>query len=48
MEGEQVDRVVLQAAVVASGADVLSIGESQHSLEDVYVELIGDDEAGDR
>ena len=35
-------------ALVASGADVLSIGESQHSLEDVYVELIGDDEAGDR
>jgi hypothetical protein len=22
---------------------VLSIGESQHSLEDVYLELIGDD-----
>jgi ABC-2 type transport system ATP-binding protein len=34
-------------ALVAAGADVLSIGESQHSLEDVYVELIGD-EAGDR
>jgi ABC-2 type transport system ATP-binding protein len=36
-------------ALVESGADVLSIGESQHSLEDVYVQLIGDDEqAGDQ
>ncbi len=34
-------------ALVAAGADVLSIGESQHSLEDVYLELIdADDEAG--
>jgi ABC-2 type transport system ATP-binding protein len=32
-------------ALVADGADVLSIGESQHSLEDVYLELI-DEEAG--
>ena len=31
-------------ALVAAGADVLAIGESQHSLEDVYVELIGDDD----
>jgi ABC-2 type transport system ATP-binding protein len=30
-------------ALVGAGADVLSIGESQHSLEDVYLELIGDD-----
>jgi ABC-2 type transport system ATP-binding protein len=31
---------------VAAGADVLSIGETQHSLEDVYLELIdGDREA---
>ncbi len=30
-------------ALVAAGADVLAIGESQHSLEDVYLELIGDD-----
>jgi ABC-2 type transport system ATP-binding protein len=29
-------------ALVAAGADVLSIGESRHSLEDVYLELIGD------
>lgn len=30
-------------ALVAAGADVLSIAESQHSLEDVYLELITDD-----
>ncbi len=30
-------------ALVAADADVLSIGESYHSLEDVYLELIGDD-----
>jgi ABC-2 type transport system ATP-binding protein len=30
-------------ALVAAGADVLSIAESQHSLEDVYLELIADD-----
>jgi ABC-2 type transport system ATP-binding protein len=29
-------------ALVAAGADVLSISESPHSLEDVYLELIGD------
>jgi ABC-2 type transport system ATP-binding protein len=28
-------------ALVAAGADVLSIGESHHSLEDVYVEAVG-------
>jgi ABC-2 type transport system ATP-binding protein len=34
-------------ALVAAGADVLSIGESRHSLEDVYLELIDEDvEAG--
>ena len=33
-------------ALVAAGADVLSIGEARHSLEDVYLELIADD--GDR
>jgi ABC-2 type transport system ATP-binding protein len=31
-------------ALVAGGADVLSIGESHHSLEDVYLELIDEDE----
>ena len=30
-------------ALVAAGADVLSIGETQHSLEDVYLELIDED-----
>lgn len=34
-------------ALVAAGADVLSISESRHSLEDVYLELIATDaEAG--
>jgi ABC-2 type transport system ATP-binding protein len=28
---------------VAAGADVLSIGESRHSLEDVYLQLIDQD-----
>jgi ABC-2 type transport system ATP-binding protein len=30
-------------ALVAAGADVLSLAETQHSLEDVYLELIDDD-----
>ncbi len=30
-------------ALVGAGADVLSVGESQHSLEDVYLEFVGDD-----
>jgi ABC-2 type transport system ATP-binding protein len=30
-------------ALVAAGADVLSIGEAQHSLEDVYLELVAED-----
>jgi ABC-2 type transport system ATP-binding protein len=29
-------------ALVWAGADVLSLGESRHSLQDVYLELIGD------
>ena len=34
-------------ALVAAGADVLSVGLAQHSLEDVYLELIDEDaEAG--
>ena len=32
-------------ALVAAGADVLSIAEAQHSLEDVYLELIDAKEA---
>jgi ABC-2 type transport system ATP-binding protein len=36
-------------ALVAAGADVLSISESRHSLEDVYLELIdADKETGGR
>jgi ABC-2 type transport system ATP-binding protein len=35
-------------ALVAAGADVLSIGESRHSLEDVYLELISEDEEARR
>jgi ABC-2 type transport system ATP-binding protein len=31
-------------ALVATGADVLSISQSQHSLEDVYLELIDQDQ----
>ena len=31
-------------ALVAAGADVLSIGESHHTLEDVYLELIAENE----
>jgi ABC-2 type transport system ATP-binding protein len=31
-------------ALVEAGADVLSLGESRHSLEDVYLELIDEDE----
>ena len=33
----------LTRALVAAGADVLSLGESRHSLEDVYLELIDED-----
>jgi ABC-2 type transport system ATP-binding protein len=33
----------LTRALVRAGADVLAIGESRHSLEDVYLELIEDD-----
>ena len=35
-------------ALVAAGADVLSIGESSHSLEDVYLQLIDEDEEANR
>src|SRR5262249_49479093 len=30
-------------ALVAAGADVLSIGRSRHSLEEVYLELVAED-----
>ncbi|HEY6313946.1 MAG TPA: ABC transporter ATP-binding protein [Streptosporangiaceae bacterium] len=35
-------------ALVAASADVLSISESRHSLEDVYLELIGPDQEASR
>jgi ABC-2 type transport system ATP-binding protein len=35
-------------ALVTAGADVLSITESRHSLEDVYLELVEDREGGPR
>jgi ABC-2 type transport system ATP-binding protein len=35
-------------ALVAAGADLLSIGESRHSLEDVYLELINQDTEASR
>jgi ABC-2 type transport system ATP-binding protein len=35
-------------ALVQAGADVLSIGESHHSLEDVYLELVNEDEEARR
>jgi ABC-2 type transport system ATP-binding protein len=34
-------------ALAASGADVLSIAETHHSLEDVYLELLGEDGEAD-
>jgi ABC-2 type transport system ATP-binding protein len=33
----------LTRALVAADADILSIAESRHSLEDVYLELIDED-----
>jgi ABC-2 type transport system ATP-binding protein len=33
-------------ALVAAGADVLAIGEAQHSLEDVYLELVNESRPG--
>ena len=38
---------VLTRALVAAGADVLAIGESYHSLEDVYLELVNEDVEAD-
>jgi ABC-2 type transport system ATP-binding protein len=35
-------------ALVAAGADLLSLAEARHSLEDVYLELITDDREADR
>ncbi|MES1249015.1 MAG: ABC transporter ATP-binding protein [Actinomycetota bacterium] len=38
----------LTRALVAAGADVVSIGEAHHSLEDVYLQLVDEDEAARR
>ena len=39
----------LTRALVAAGAEVLSIGENRHSLEDVYLQLVDEDvEANER
>ncbi len=35
-------------ALVTAGADVLSVTEARHSLEDVYLELVEDQEGGSR
>ena len=35
-------------ALIGAGADILSIGESRHSLEDVYLELIDEDVEAER
>jgi ABC-2 type transport system ATP-binding protein len=35
-------------ALVQAGADVLAVGESHHSLEDVYLELVDEDVEADR
>jgi len=35
-------------ALVTAGADVLSIRESRHSLEDVYLELVNHDQEASR
>ncbi|MFZ0388186.1 MAG: hypothetical protein WAL22_21150 [Solirubrobacteraceae bacterium] len=34
---------VVARALVSAGADILSLSESRHSLEDVYLELIHED-----
>ena len=47
MSESEVAAPAVTRALVAAGADVLSISESHHSLEDVYLELIAEDtEAG--
>jgi ABC-2 type transport system ATP-binding protein len=39
----QVAAPLVARTLVGEGADILFIGESQHSLEDVYLEMIADD-----
>ena len=40
--------IEVSRALVAAGADVLSIAESRHTLEDVYLELVQDTEGRTR
>jgi ABC-2 type transport system ATP-binding protein len=44
----QIAAPAVTRALVQAGADVLSVGESRHSLEDVYLELIDEDEEASR
>jgi ABC-2 type transport system ATP-binding protein len=44
----QIAAPAVTRALVAAGADVLSIGESRHSLEDVYLELIQETDTATR
>jgi ABC-2 type transport system ATP-binding protein len=44
----QIAAPAVTRALVQAGADVLSVGESRHSLEDVYLELIDTDEEASR
>jgi ABC-2 type transport system ATP-binding protein len=39
---------VVTRALVAAGAEVLSVAPSRHTLEDVYLKLVGDEEGGTR
>ncbi len=43
VSGPEVAAPQVARALVSAGADILSIGESRHSLEDVYLELINED-----
>jgi ABC-2 type transport system ATP-binding protein len=43
VEDPDVAAPAITRALVAAGADVLRIGESYHSLEDVYLELVDED-----
>jgi ABC-2 type transport system ATP-binding protein len=44
----QIAAPAVTRALVQAGADVLSVGESRHSLEDVYLDLIDEDEEASR
>jgi ABC-2 type transport system ATP-binding protein len=48
VSGQAVAAPAVTRALVQAGADVLSIAESRHSLEDVYLELMHEDEEARR